>query len=67
MKEGTLLTDEDRRGVGLHSRSRGEGNVSLNGREEETRFLVSKAFIPESREDRRSDGGRKGSRDLQQV
>ncbi|QQP49916.1 Hypothetical protein FKW44_010743 [Caligus rogercresseyi] len=49
--------------------SRGEVNVSLmeGGRREETRFLVSKAFIPESREDRRRDGGRKGSRDLQQV
>ncbi|QQP38022.1 Hypothetical protein FKW44_018491 [Caligus rogercresseyi] len=32
MREGIPLTDEDRRGVGLHSRSRGEGNVSFNGR-----------------------------------
>ncbi|QQP53979.1 Hypothetical protein FKW44_006643 [Caligus rogercresseyi] len=46
MREGTPLTDEDRRGVGLHSRSRGEGNVSLNRREGGDLFLGVQGIYP---------------------
>ncbi|QQP36653.1 Hypothetical protein FKW44_021820 [Caligus rogercresseyi] len=47
MREGTPLTDEDRRrGVGLHSRSRGEGNVSLNGRDRGDSFLGVQGIYP---------------------
>ncbi|QQP55979.1 Hypothetical protein FKW44_000491 [Caligus rogercresseyi] len=46
MREGSPLTDEDRRLVGLHSRSRGERNVSLNGREGGDSFLGVQAIYP---------------------
>ncbi|QQP37353.1 Hypothetical protein FKW44_004635 [Caligus rogercresseyi] len=46
MREGSPLTDEDRRWVGLHSRSRGEGNASLNGREGGDSFLGVQGIYP---------------------
>ncbi|QQP38864.1 Hypothetical protein FKW44_019562 [Caligus rogercresseyi] len=46
MREGSPLTDEDRRWVGLHSRSRGEGNVSLNGKEVGDSFLGVQGIYP---------------------